>query len=72
MQEVTNIITTLGFPMVACIVIYLDSRKDKERLYNTIDEFGKTLIKFGDKMDNFDNTLKSIDRRLEDLEEVEK
>ena len=61
MQEVINIITTLGFPMVACIVIYLDSRKDKDRLYTALDSFG-------DKMDKFDATLKSIDKRLEDVE----
>ena len=65
MQEIINIITTLGFPMVACIVIYLDSRKDKERLYNALDHFG-------DNMERFDTTLQSIDKRIEALEERSK
>ena len=64
MQELINIITTLGFPMVACIIIYLDSRKDKERLYTALDNFA-------DNMEKFDLTLKSIDKRLEDLERKE-
>lgn len=51
--------------MVACIVIYMDSRKDKDRLYTALDQFG-------DNMDRFDLTLKSIDKRLADLEERSK
>lgn len=61
-QGIVNLITTLGFPMVACIVIYMDSRKDKDRLYTALDNFG-------DKMDKFDLTLQSIDKRIQDLEE---
>ena len=61
MEPVVELITTLGFPMLACMVIYFDSRKDKERLYEALD-------KFGDKMDKFDGTLQSIDKRLQDLE----
>ena len=61
-QEVVNLITSLGFPMVAAIVIYTDSRKDKDRLYNALD-------KFGDKLDKFDTTLQGIDKRLEDVED---
>ena len=61
-QEVVNLITSLGFPMVAAIVIYADSRKDKDRLYNALD-------KFGDKLDKFDTTLQGIDKRLEDVED---
>ena len=65
MQEIINIITTLGFPMVACIVIYIDSRKDKDKLYQALDHFG-------DNMERFDDTLKSIDKRLGELEERSK
>ena len=61
MESIINIITTLGFPMVACIVIYLDSRKDKERLYDALDTFG-------DKLDKFDYTLQGIDKRLQEVE----
>ena len=60
-----DLIATLGFPMVACMVIYLDSRKDKERLYEVLDNFG-------DKMDKFDTTLNSIDKRLAELENLER
>lgn len=63
MDQITNLITSIGFPMVACIVIYLDSRKDKERLYSILEEFGV-------KLDKFDGTLKSIDSRIHDLEKI--
>ena len=62
MEQFVEIIATFGFPMCACIAIYMDSRKDKERLFDTIDAFG-------DKLDKFDDTLQGIDRRLADLEE---
>ena len=61
MNEIAELIATFGFPMCACIAIYLDSRKDKEKLYEALD-------KFGEKMDKFDGTLQSIDKRLQDLE----
>lgn len=61
-MEVLELITNIGFPMAFCIIIYLDSRKDKERLFNTIDSFGE-------KMDKFDQTLQGIDTRLKELEE---
>ena len=61
MDEIVQLVSTIGFPMVACVYIYMDSRKDKERLYDTIDKFGDTLTKFGD-------TMECIDHRLERLE----
>ena len=65
MEMIIELATTIGFPMAAAIVIYWDSRKDKERLFDTIDAFG-------DKMDKFDITLQGIDKRLGDLEERSK
>ena len=61
MEQLVDLVATLGFPMLGCIVIYFDSRKDKEKLYDALD-------KFGDKMDKFDDTLQKIDKRLENLE----
>lgn len=71
--DLTNLITTIGFPIVACIVIYKqmaknmenqreDSLKREEKLFNQLDKFGESL-------NNFDNTLKSIDQRLKDIED---
>ena len=62
MENIAELITSIGFPMVAAIVIYLDSRKDKDRLYNALDAFG-------DKLDKFDFTLQGIDKRLQDVED---
>ena len=65
MEQFFDMISTFGFPMVLCVVLYMDARKDKERLYKTLDDFGV-------KMDNFDQTLKGIDHRLTELEERSK
>lgn len=62
MEQLIDVITSLGFPMVACVVIYMDSRKDKDRLYTALDTFG-------DKMDKFDYTLQTINARLEKVEQ---
>lgn len=72
MTEITNLITTIGFPISACIVIYKqmaknmenqreDSLKREEKLINQLNKFGESL-------NAFDNTLKSIDKRLKDIE----
>ena len=65
MNEIVDLISTFGFPMVLCGLFYMDSRKDKERLYKALDNFG-------DKMDKFDQTLQGIDHRLTELEERSK
>ena len=61
MEQLVEFITSVGFPMAAAIFIYMDSRKDKDRMFDALD-------KFGDRMENFDRTLQSIDNRLQDLE----
>lgn len=72
MTEITNLITTIGFPISACMVIYKqmaknvenqreDSLKREEKLINQLDKFGESL-------NAFDNTLRTIDKRLSDIE----
>ena len=61
-MDMLDVITNIGFPMAFCLIIYFDSRKDKERMYDTLD-------RFGDKLDKFDQTLQGIDTRLNKLEE---
>lgn len=38
MEEIVNIVSTLGFPMAVAIWAMLVSRKDKEWLQNTLNE----------------------------------
>lgn len=73
MEEMVNLITQVGFPMVACIVIYMHSEKkaQEQREDNKAreDRMFTQLDKFGDAMDRFDTTLKNIDNRLKVLED---
>ncbi|UNY47193.1 hypothetical protein HHOHNEGG_00016 [Clostridium phage LPCPA6] len=61
MNEIKELIGTFGFPLLACIVMYMDGRKDKKEFYETIQGFNSTMVKF-------DTTLNSIDKRLDNLE----
>lgn len=61
MNEIKELIGTFGFPLLACIVMYMDGRKDKKEFYETIQNFNSGLTQFG-------TTLKSIDIRLNNLE----
>lgn len=62
MNEIKELIGTFGFPLLACIVMYMDGRKDKKEYYETIQSFNSTMVKF-------DTTLSSIDQRLDNLEQ---
>lgn len=72
MEEITAVISSLGFP-IACVIAcgyYIftinkqtreDSKIREERLYSQLD-------KFSDSLDNFNKTLTRIDARLEIVE----
>lgn len=72
MDETLQAITTVGFPIVCCMgfAMYIfkerqaereESRKREERLFNQLNSNNIT-------MDKFNETLISLDKRLENIE----
>lgn len=62
MNEIKELIGTFGFPLLACIVMYMDGRKDKKEYNESLTNFNSTLVEFG-------ATLSTIDKRLDNLEQ---
>lgn len=73
MEQIVQIISTLGFPIFCAIALgYVgykflqESRADNLRRE---DRLFSQLEKFGESLDNFNTTLIKIDARLEAVEE---
>lgn len=72
MENVTNIINTLGFP-IACVVacgffIWKTQQQAREDNRERETKMFEQLDKFGDSLDSFNNTLTKIDARLAAVE----
>lgn len=72
MDNISNIIANLGFP-IACVLgcayfIYNNNKSQREDSQKREDRMFKQLENFGTTMDNFNQTLTKIDSRLEALE----
>ena len=72
MSELTTVISTVGFPIAACVGLgsYInqttkfqreDSSKREEKLFQQLESNNKT-------MDNFNETMQSMDMRLDSIE----
>lgn len=72
MSELTTVISTVGFPICACLGLgyYInqttkfqreDSTKREEKLFQQLDSNNKV-------MDNFNETMISMDSRLDNIE----
>lgn len=72
MSELTTVISTVGFPIAACVGlgVYInqttkyqreDSAKREEKLFQQLESNNKT-------MDNFNETMQSMDARLDNIE----
>lgn len=59
---VFDVISSVGLPVALCVWYVWQSSKDKTRLYDVID-------KFGEQMNKFNETLITIDSRLQNLED---
>jgi len=46
-SEIGPLIATLGFPIVAYLLVYLDLRKKLEELKNSIDNMNQSFTKLG-------------------------
>ena len=60
-QSMINAVSTVGFPIVMCgACAYF--------LYTIINKLMAQMDKFADSLDKFNNTLISMDKRLEHIE----
>lgn len=61
MNDIVNIISTVGFPIAMCIgFAYF--------LYVIINKLLLQIDKFGETLDKFNNTLIIMDKRIESIE----
>lgn len=76
MNELVNVISSIGFPIVACIGVawYIANDRKAEREENSKREerYLNTIDKFGDSLDRVNQTMLVMDKRLELLEKGEK
>lgn len=74
-NAILNAITTVGFPIVCCIVLayyfYKDNKyrqeqngKREERLFNTIDKFSVSLDNLNDTIEKFNTRLELIEKNV--------
>lgn len=56
MQELTNSITTVGFPIVACILLFYFNKVEVEKLRETLEKNTSVLMQLKD-------IIKMLDRR---------
>ena len=72
MNEITSIISTVGFPIVAClgVAFYVkeDNKARREENIRREERYLNTIDKFGDSLDRINNTMLAMDKRLELLE----
>lgn len=79
-QTITNLITTVGFPIVCCLglgwFIYKfttqqrdDNIRREDRLLECIDEQSKVLVSINSNMDKMSITLDNMNQRLNILEQ---
>ena len=73
MNEILNIISTVGFPITSCLLymyyIYKDKNQTREEHLKREDKLLDQLSKFNEIMIHFNDTLISLDKRIENIEE---
>ena len=52
MSEIVNVISSMGFPIVACIYMYKYINTTVKELTNVINDNTKILIKLSEKLEN--------------------
>ena len=73
MNDIVNIISTVGFPITSCILymfyIYKDKQQTREEHLKRENKLMEQLSKFNEIMNHFNDTLISLDMRIENIEE---
>ena len=72
MNDIVSIISSVGFPIVACLGVAIfvanDRKADREESIKREERYINTIDKFGDSLDRINATMQSMDKRLEMLE----
>ena len=73
MNDIVNIISTVGFPISSCLLdmyyIYKDKNQTRKEHLKREDKLMEQLSKFNEIMIHFNDTLISLDKRIENIEE---
>ena len=73
MNDIVNIISTVGFPISSCILymfyIYKDKQQTREENLKREDKLMEQIARFNEIMNHFNDTLISLDKRIENIEE---
>ena len=72
MGDIVNIISTVGFPIFSCLLymgyIYKDKQQTREENAKREEKLMEQIAKFNEIMNNFNDTLISLDKRIEHIE----
>ena len=72
MNEIVNIISTVGFPISSCLLymmfIYKDRQQSREENIKSEEKLMEQISRFNEIMGNFNDTLISLDKRIEHIE----
>ena len=72
MENMINIISTVGFPIFSCLLymgyIYKDKQQSREENAKREEKLMEQIARFNEIMNHFNDTLISLDRRIENIE----
>ena len=72
MNDIVNIISTVGFPISSSILymyyFYKDKNQTREENLKRDDKLMEQISRFYEIMNHFNNTLISLDKRIENIE----
>lgn len=72
MNDIVNIISTVGFPIGSCLLymgyIYKDKQQSREENVKREEKLMEQISRFNEIMNNFNDTLISLDKRIEHIE----
>ena len=73
MNDIVNIISTVGFPICSCLLymgyIYKDKQQSREENAKREEKLMEQISRFNEIMNHFNDTLISLDKRIENIEE---
>lgn len=73
MNDIVNIISTVGFPIGSCLLymyyIYKDKQQSREENVKREEKLMEQIARFNEIMNHFNNTLIGLDKRIENIEE---
>ena len=73
MNDIVNIIGTVGFPITSCLLymyyIYKDKQQSREEYTKREEKLMEQIARFNEIMKHFNDTLISLDKRIENIEE---